>query len=259
MQESNAGPLDTAGGGIIPPTKTEQRDPPSDRQPAESLSIAPAKRRLKLSRLPWMPVLTLGLAIVSIVVSFIGVWQTRRSIATGNRAWVGFQQLSNYLPVELPDFTFNPSLTLTLKYVIENFGAGVAVKTMSNVEILTPEGLGSDAASHLCNAAIQFPFPVGAPSSTAERSSTNQSGAVLFPHQTFRRIQELAFGKSNARHNHAFILGCVTYIDQFKAPHWTRFCVDVGDGSNPLNERSPRKLCPFYNDTDETGESSMAP
>ena len=251
MQEGNPGPLDETG-GITPPTKTEQRDTPSDRQPAESLSIAPAKRRLKL---PGLPVLTLALATVSIVVSLTGVWQTRRSIETGNRAWVGFQQLSNYLPVELSDFTFTPSLILTLKYVIENFGAGVAVKTMSNVEILTAENLSSDMASHVCDAAVQFPFPVGALGSTAERSSTKQSGAVLFPHQTFRRIQELAFGKSTAKCNRAFILGCVTYIDQFKAPHWTRFCVDVGDGSNPLTERSPRKLCPFYNDTDETARA----
>jgi hypothetical protein len=48
------------------------------------------------------------------------------------------------------------------------------------------------------------------------------------------------------------IFGCVAYFDQFKTLHWTRFCViSVTD----LNSAEPRqKLCPNYNDTDETDE-----
>jgi hypothetical protein len=50
-----------------------------------------------------------------------------------------------------------------------------------------------------------------------------------------------------------YITGCVSYLDQFKTWHWTRFSVLVGDGTNQISDASPKKLYTLFNDTDETG------
>jgi hypothetical protein len=84
-------------------------------------------------------------------------------------------------------------------------------------------------------------------------SNPGPLGYVLFPMQTYSNLEAWR-GDAQPSLKWLYLMGCAAYTDQFKAWHWTRACVLVGDGTNPVSNSSPRKMCSLYNDTDETGD-----
>jgi len=78
-------------------------------------------------------------------------------------------------------------------------------------------------------------------------------GFALFPNQTYSDSFTWS-GDAQPNLKWVYVMGCVAYVDQFDASHWTRFVVLIGDGRNPVDNNSPRQLYTLFNDTDETGE-----
>ena len=195
------------------------------------------------------------------------LWQeAQKQTVDSARAWVGYQQIPNSnLPIAIDRLEISPSLRVEWHYTIENFGNGPAIKVVP--ESLIPpsndlEGVRGTAA-FICDNGTKFAtgtIPIEPP-----RQNPGRMGIVLFPHQTYTD-NSMSPSRSDSPYASAwkgpampdlkwmFIMGCVAYLDQFKAPHWTRFVVQIGNGIDPVSMASPRMLYSLLNDTDETGE-----
>lgn len=185
------------------------------------------------------------------------------------RAWVGYQQTGNSnLPVVMDKLEIVPKLDIEWHYTIENFGDGPAIKVMPEGWVTPGTGHLKDIASDaefVCDTATKFAtgtVPLG-----PRVHNPGPMGFVLFPHQTYTD-DTFSPSRSNSPLTSAwtgaalpnlkwiFIMGCVAYVDQFKAPHWTRFVVQIGNGRDPVSLASPMQLYSLFNDTDETGSNN---
>jgi hypothetical protein len=180
--------------------------------------------------------------------------EMQRQSANAARSWIGYQlDGQTGLPFTIDDVEVSPRLSVTAHYTIENFGNGPAIKVIPSYFVVTDlnKTIEDREADFICESSKKF--STGAVPTGPGASNPGPLGYVLFPKQTYSR-EESWGGDAQPSLTWLYIMGCAAYMDQFKAWHWTRACVLVGDGNSPVGNSSPRKMCTLYNDTDETGD-----
>lgn len=160
------------------------------------------------------------------------------------RAWVGLD-----LPVTLDAIETRPTQTqIRGHYSLKNFGHGPAFKVMQSGSFVgTHESMEMQTreANFFCDSSVKFTtgtVPVG-----GEMKQPPPFGHTLFPGKG--DSYPIEFQGPPETLLHLRFIGCVAYIDQFKAVHWTRFCMErrPGDGT-PIPKLD---FCAMYNDADE--------
>jgi hypothetical protein len=180
--------------------------------------------------------------------------EMQRQSANAARSWIGYQlDGQTGLPFTIDDVEVSPRLSVTAHYTIENFGNGPAIKVIPSYFVVTDlnKTIEGREADFICESSKKFStgtVPIG-----AGVSNPGPLGYVLFPKQTYSRREPWG-GDAQPSLKWLYVMGCAAYMDQFKAWHWTRACVLVGDGNSPVSNSSPRMMCTLYNDTDETGD-----
>jgi hypothetical protein len=91
---------------------------------------------------------------------------------------------------------------------------------------------------------------------TGEKHFPSQ-GQVLFPNSTSLQTIGPAATPAPPSLTKIWIAGCITYLDQFETPHWSRYCYEMGNGQRPVGKGSPVEPCQLFNDTDETQSQNM--
>lgn len=180
--------------------------------------------------------------------------EMQRQSANAARSWIGYQlDAQTGLPFIIDDVEVSPRLSVSARYTIENFGNGPAIKVTPSYFVVTDlnKTIQDREADFICEASKKFstgtvPVGPGVP-------NPGPLGYVLFPKQTYSRSEPWG-GDALPSQKWLYVIGCAAYMDQFKAWHWTRACVVVGDGKDPIRNSSPRHMCTLYNDTDETGD-----
>lgn len=170
----------------------------------------------------------------------------RETSVNSERAWIG---LNGSVVTDVLEAT--PKVKIGGHYSIENFGHGPALKVFPN-SMPVWEYERADyrkTAEMVCVPAIEFatgtvPFGPGV-------SNPGPMGYTLFPGQ----IHEEQIGGGPWEGDglakpmrHFWFIGCVAYLDQFKAVHWTRFCIESSFTHQPINKDTPLRFCSLYND-----------
>jgi len=162
------------------------------------------------------------------------------------RAWVG---LNGSVITDV--LQAMPKVRIGGRYSIENFGHGPALKVFPN-SMPVWEYKGADyrkTAEMVCVPAIEFatgtvPYGPGV-------SNPGPMGYTLFPGQI--HDEQIGDGPWEGEGltkpmQHFWFIGCVAYLDQFKAVHWTRFCMESSFTHQPINKDTPLQFCALYND-----------
>jgi|SRR5579863_310104 len=193
-------------------------------------------------------------ASVYACISFCQWREMQKQTINSARAWLGYQQVKDSnLPIIVDRVEISPRLAVDAHYTIQNFGNGPAVKVVPTFWVETDINLTmlKRTAAFICDSSVNFAtgtVPMG-----PGVHNPGPMGFILFPKQTYTDVQSWSGGAMPSL-RWMYVMGCVAYIDQFNASHWTRFVVVIGDGRNPIGSTSPQKLYTLYNDTDETGE-----
>jgi len=176
--------------------------------------------------------------------------QTRIQRNTGinsERAWVGLDG-----PIVLDGIaTESSGVSIKGHYSIKNFGHGPAFKVIQAGLFIQQTTLEIEKreADFWCDSSVKFAtgtVPVG-----GELKQPPPFGYTLFPGQG--KDYPIEYEGPTATLNFLQFVGCVAYIDQFKAVHWTRFCMQRTPGDKA---RVPKlDFCSLYNDTDEPKEN----
>jgi hypothetical protein len=180
--------------------------------------------------------------------------EMQKQTANAARSWVGFRlDDQTGLPFSIDNVEVSPRLSVTAHYTIENFGDGPAIKVIPTFFVVTEADKTTvdNTADFICDSSKRF--STGTVLAGPGVPNPGPLGYVLFPKQTYSHREPWG-GDAQPSLKWLYVMGCTAYVDQFKASHWTRACVLVGDGKIPVNNYSPRQLCTLYNDTDETGD-----
>jgi hypothetical protein len=178
--------------------------------------------------------------------------EMQKQSANAVRSWIGYQlDAQTGLPFTIDDVEVSPRLFVTAHYTIENFGNGPAIKVIPTYFVVTATNKTSEdrTADFVCDASRRA--STGTAPLAPGLYNPGPLGYTLFPKQTFSS-QEQWQGPARPSLTWLYVMGCTAYLDQFKAWHWTRACLLVGDGNSPVSNSSPRRMCTLYNDTDET-------
>jgi hypothetical protein len=147
-----------------------------------------------------------------------------------SRAWLGYQlDDQTKLPLVVNAIELSPSPRVAWHYTVENFGNGPAIKmlVLEAAETIAPKKIMDGIAAGWCDDARKF-----ATGTMAGANNPGPLGYVLFPKQTYRRSVPSWEGVPQPTDKFLYLFSCVAYLDQFKARHWTRSCVRIGDGKN---------------------------
>jgi hypothetical protein len=184
--------------------------------------------------------------------------EMQKQTVNSARAWLGYQQIGDSdLPVIVDRLEMVPRLNVEAHYRIENFGSGPAIKVTPTFWVATDTNLKMvrRTGAFLCSSAAHF--ATGTVPTAPSVETPGPMGSILFPKQIYNNSQTWSADAMPSL-RWMLVMGCVAYLDQFKAPHWTRFAVLIGDGINPISSSSPRKLYTLFNDTDESSENDEA-
>lgn len=188
-------------------------------------------------------------------------WQTLekadKTSRQTQRAWVG---LDDIIKIDVLETT--PRLHVESRYRIKNFGNGPALKVMVSGWFETPEKIAieKEGAKFACASAVHF--ATGMVPMSHEMHNPGPMGHVLLPTQGHDEFigskQEPWTGDAQPGLTHFKFIGCVAYVDQFHAVHWTRFCMepDIFGGQQLMNKDIRLRFCSLYNDTDETDSTN---
>jgi hypothetical protein len=165
------------------------------------------------------------------------------TLITSSRPWLGLDGTVTTDVLEK-----SPIFKIAGHYTIKNFGQGPAIRFFAFSEpVWDSEGenymtIGRSA----CNIPIQF---------ITNTRNPGPMGSILFPAQTHPQgIGDGGPWRGNASApnvKHIWVVGCIAYLDQFKALHWTRFCVESSYFAKAINKDTPLQFCALYNDTEE--------
>jgi hypothetical protein len=167
----------------------------------------------------------------------------RATEINSERAWVGLD-----VPITIDAVTVEGDrVAIKGHYSVKNFGHGPAVKVIqvgdfvddpSNLKMTGKE------ADFYCDSSVKF-----ATGTVPVRDTLQQPppfGYTLFPDKWHDEPIEYNGPVSTTKFFQ--FVGCVAYIDQFKAVHWTKFCMMRKPGNT---DRIPKlDFCSLYNDSD---------
>jgi hypothetical protein len=240
-------------------TKTEPNDKPLD--PGEFGILA--RDWLKhywdspRQKSRWTDVATVILTAIIAAAALYSAWSFSDQLGEmhlqtqlGERAWMGLVGTVTIEDLEM----IEPRYKLTAHYQLKNFGHGPAYKIITtgwfstNLQDLKMMG------DHACDTIM--PFTEGTIQVGPGIPQPPPLGTMRFPDQTLDEI----IGERNDPFTGDYVpnlkkiwfVGCVTYKDQFKATHWTRWCVTSPDsGPVTIDKNVFLHFCNLYNDTDD--------
>jgi len=239
-----------------------------DGSPEQSAMIAkvvpspPSKNKSDYCRYPktaWWKTLAEMIGIGAVVwYAFLtqSMWkemrtQTRIQRQAGintERAWVGLDG-----PITIDVLEISPRLKVESHYSVKNFGHGPALKVIPSGWFETNRKLLDGSARSACDLAQAF--TTGTVPKSQEMRTPGPMGYILFPGQTHQETIGSPIdpwqGAGEPDIKHFWFIGCIAYLDQFKMPHWTRFCMDSSNFLQPINKNTPIDFCSLYNDTDQ--------
>jgi hypothetical protein len=226
------------------------------RPPTEANKITASEERKEFRECVQIYIQILALCGLAIYCFFTyGLWtESQKQTVNSARAWLGYQQVKDSnLPIAIDRVEVVPKLAVAARYTIENFGKGPAIKVVSafRVETSNDPAMIKKIAAFICNASVHF--STGTMPISTGLYNPGPMGFTLFPKQTYSDSAGWN-GDAVPDLKWLYVMGCVAYLDQFKSWHWTRYCLVIGDGKNPISDTSPRNLYTLYNDTDETGQ-----
>jgi len=173
----------------------------------------------------------------------------QREVAqSSQRAWVGLDG-----PIVADVLQPNP-LKIGGHYAIKNFGSGPAIK----VSAIAWPVWDTEKLDYLNVGRLACTGPLEEVTGTIPHGpkmvSPGPMGFVLFPTQT--HTEEVGggiwTGPAVSSIRHIWFAGCVAYLDQFNAVHWTRFCMESSYLARPpLTKGTPLQFCALFNDTDD--------
>jgi hypothetical protein len=177
--------------------------------------------------------------------------QADQQFTAAQRAWLGIDGSPKQIrPIKMGDSTVQAAVELMPK----NFGNSPAIN-ISSIFLPALDGNIDAIAKISCYLAAQ---------------KTQAPGYVLFPHQdgppmsVGGSMSAYINGQNAKLVNTIYFVGCMIYGDEFKpcdskrsqnACHWTRFCFQNWE-MDPAKYVITFRLCPKYNDTDDTIEEN---
>jgi hypothetical protein len=230
--------------------------------PGAPVSVENAVRRQRCGKTcrEWIGLAVQGAGLIGLIVY---AWLTglmwremqsqtkvqRQATMNTERAWLGLDG-----PIKLDELETKTRFAVASTYIIKNFGHGPALKVVTSGFVVTdPKDIDS-TARFVCESAAHF--STGTVPHTPDFKNPGPLGHQLFTAQTSEEhIGTLATpwqGDAQPKLNAIWLIGCVAYFDQFKVPHWTRFCMGGGYPNPPLDVNAPLDYCNRFNDTDET-------
>jgi hypothetical protein len=194
-----------------------------------------------------------SIAIIALIVSgaavaiyYLQLREMEMQVANADRPWVG---LATSNTLEIDSLQLSPKMAVTGHYVIRNFG---------NRPALRVNAIGAASATW-GEVVLEWGVPrcIFPAFITAGDKNLPSQGQLLFPNETSPEKFGPATTDPHPGLTKIWIAGCITYLDQFTHPHWTRYCYEVGDGKQSVDKDSPISPCQLYNDTDETENQNM--
>jgi hypothetical protein len=168
------------------------------------------------------------------------------------RAWVGLD-----VPITIDAIAEDPTkIMIKGHYTVKNFGHGPALKEIQRGNFVGEETLENQTreSQFFCDSVSKFATGT-VPMVRAKQPSP--FGRSLFPGQSDNGDIEYQGPVSTG--NHLRFIGCVAYLDQFKAVHWTMFCMEKKPGdSTPKGSIPKLDYCAMYNETDQQNESQKS-
>jgi hypothetical protein len=159
------------------------------------------------------------------------------------RAWIGID-----VPITIDAVAVKGDrVAIEGHYSLKNFGHGPAVKVVQRGNfVYDPSNLkGTEReAAFYCDSSVKFAtgtVPVGGSS-----EEPPPFGYTLFPDKW--HDEPIEYNGPVSTLKFLQFIGCAAYLDQFKAVHWTRFCMMRKPGDT---DSIPKlDFCSLYNDTD---------
>lgn len=248
---------------VINPTigLTEPETPPSSEKSEQS-------RREKRHWLDYLEAGMAGIGLLVLVVYAIATidyaWITnkmwiemqeqtriqRNTAIDSDRAWVGLD-----VPITLDAIETESTTKVIIKghYSFKNFGHGPAAKVVQAANFASDPGnlqATSAEADFFCGSSIKFATGGVTAPMGGKLKEFPPFGYTLFPNQP--HDESIDYQGNAETVTHLRFIGCVAYIDQFKAVHWTKFCMERRPGDMA---RIPKlDFCAMYNDTDQPKE-----
>jgi hypothetical protein len=238
-QQTRAEPNTAATGAMLPEEQAYVEKPETDHpkehgeeKPKMPTILAQNQSNFVLWMQTWLPIIISALVLIAIAVQayiYKKQWEAMRdaldearmSRESGNRPWVNAESVELMKPIELPP---SSRFSIFLNVTVKNTGTSVASDGIAffhampnSTEILSREWNKPcetvDTQRDAIKASSQYnPWMVG---------------FVLVPGQSTK----LPIGASSdnispdqARAGDFYVLGCMTYKDQFNTMHRTRFC-----------------------------------
>jgi hypothetical protein len=194
-----------------------------------------------------------GLLVIVGALPWCTLEKTDKTSRQIQRAWVGLDGI-----VEIDALETTPRLHVESHYRIKNFGNGPALKVVVSGWFETNLNLEMEkrAAKFACDGAVKF--ATGTVPMSPEMHNPGPFGYILFANQWHDEFigspGDPWTGESQPDMTHFKLIGCVAYIDQFRAVHWTRFCMepDFYIGRQIMDKNVRLRFCALYNDTDES-------
>jgi hypothetical protein len=206
---------------------------------------------------PWTDIVMVVLTAVIAGAALYSAWSFSEQLTEvqlqtqlGERSWMG---LIGSVTIDSLNMA-QPRYSLTAHYQLKNFGHGPAYKIVASGWFSTTYEDYKMMGEHACDGIMHFTegtVPVG-----PEVNQPPPLGNMRFPDQTL----DEAIGEPNDPFTGPYVpdlkkiwfTGCVTYKDQFKNSHWSRWCVTSPDfGHVAINKDVPLHFCNLYNDTDD--------
>jgi hypothetical protein len=173
----------------------------------------------------------------------------RDAAINSERAWVGLDG-----PVKTDALQATPTFAIGGHYNVRNFGHGPALKVFPYaIPVWDTEKVDyMNVAKTACAGPIGF-----ATGTLPGQPNPGPMGYMLFPDQLHPEAvgQGIWQGAGVPPIKHFWFIGCIAYIDQFKALHWTRFCVEPPYTVRNPSKDTPLQFCALYNDAGD-GEPS---
>ncbi|MFZ0302322.1 MAG: hypothetical protein WAL75_06540 [Terracidiphilus sp.] len=161
------------------------------------------------------------------------------------RAWVGLDG-----PVAIDALQLTPIFGFESHYTVKNFGNGPAFKVMAQGWPWTDPKTFDNLAKTVCEGPIEFntgTVPIG-----PGMENPGPFGYMLFPGGTHAENVGSPIdpwtGPPLPDLKHFWFVGCIAYIDQFKAVHWTRFCMEPVYVRQTMTKDIKLQYCSRYND-----------
>jgi hypothetical protein len=206
----------------------------------------PNRERSKFTDIA-LVILTLIIAGAALWSAFIfqGQLDVARDVAVASeRAWIGLD-----VPVTLEVIApHGARVSIKGRYSVKNFGRGPATKVMSqfgNFVDPTNRTIADATANSSCDGPVKF--TTGTVPVAGDLKQPPPFGYMLFPNQWHNEVIDYQGPVETVRFLR--FVGCVAYLDQFRAVHWTRFCMERKPGDQtPIPALT---FCALYNDTDQ--------